>query len=79
MFFWLFIGFAILTGTSVWWFINNENTKEFAINQANNVTKGENYKIKQSINNSPKRLYKVQKAQSARSIAFLKKGDIKKC
>ncbi len=77
--YWVCTGFAFLLGTSVWWFINNGNTEKLVIIEANNnVKKGENYKIQQNINSSAQGLYKMKKAGSARSIAFLKKANLKK-
>ena len=76
--FWIFTGFVLLAGTSVYVFINNENNNKTVISEINNnSSKRENYEIKQSPKNLPQSLQKVQKIHLAKSVTHLKKAAIK--
>jgi len=78
LFFWIFTGFVLLAGTSVYLFINNENNNKTVMSEINNnSTKRENFEIKQSPKHPLQSLQKAQKIHLQKSITDLKKDGIK--
>jgi hypothetical protein len=77
--YWFLAGFVLLAGSSAYWLINNESNRNLAVNEVNtntNISKKENYKAKRTEPNSLKSLNKVQKVQTPKNIAYLKKAGI---
>ena len=74
LFYVLFTSFLLLAGVSAWWFINNENTRQFAKNDTiNNATKIENYEIKQNTKSLSRKLNKLNKLSIKNNAAPITK------
>ena len=79
LFFWIFTGLVLLAGTSAYLYINNENNGKTVTREINShSSKRENYETKQEPKSLRQNLQKVQKIHLEKSVAHLKKADIRR-